>query len=94
MSSSPVDVPQIKYGYVVENANEKDKWNWLNVSSPIFKCPEKVYFIFFISLHNYKNCYRNCGFLPNADSRVNIAFFGAGQISTFISSIQHYEDPG
>ncbi|KAK3190182.1 hypothetical protein Dsin_029743 [Dipteronia sinensis] len=36
--SSPVDVPQIKYGYLVE----KDTWSWLNVSSPIYRCSEKV----------------------------------------------------
>ncbi|KAM6566382.1 hypothetical protein CsatA_025510 [Cannabis sativa] len=38
VSSSPVDVPQIKYGYLTDNAT----WNWLDVSSPIVKCPEKV----------------------------------------------------
>ncbi|KAK2647146.1 hypothetical protein Ddye_022341 [Dipteronia dyeriana] len=36
--SSPVDVPQIKYGYLAE----KDTWSWLNVSSPICRCSEKV----------------------------------------------------
>ncbi|TXG72161.1 hypothetical protein EZV62_000740 [Acer yangbiense] len=35
---SPVDVPQIKYGYLLE----KDTWSWLNVSSPICRCSEKV----------------------------------------------------
>ncbi|XP_044484108.1 acylamino-acid-releasing enzyme-like isoform X2 [Mangifera indica] len=42
VSSSPVDIPQIKYGYLVEGANTNGSWNWLNVSSPIFRCSEKV----------------------------------------------------
>ncbi|KAH9764695.1 Acylamino-acid-releasing enzyme [Citrus sinensis] len=41
VSSSPVDVPQVKYGYFVDKAN-KGTWSWLNVSSPISRCPEKV----------------------------------------------------
>ncbi|KAH9682358.1 Acylamino-acid-releasing enzyme [Citrus sinensis] len=41
VSSSPVDVPQVKYGYFVGKAN-KGTWSWLNVSSPISRCPEKV----------------------------------------------------
>ncbi|XP_049407108.1 acylamino-acid-releasing enzyme-like isoform X2 [Solanum stenotomum] len=40
--SSPVDVPEIKYGYLVENASDNTKWNWLDISSPITKCSEKV----------------------------------------------------
>uniref|UniRef100_A0A2N9IZB8 acylaminoacyl-peptidase n=1 Tax=Fagus sylvatica TaxID=28930 RepID=A0A2N9IZB8_FAGSY len=42
VSSSPVDVPQIKYGCVVEKATKSAAWSWLDVSSPIFKCSEKV----------------------------------------------------
>ncbi|KAE8728184.1 Acylaminoacyl-peptidase-related isoform 2 [Hibiscus syriacus] len=40
--SSPVDVPQIKYGCLMGKANNRTGWHWLNVSSPIFKCSEKV----------------------------------------------------
>ncbi|XP_044497899.1 acylamino-acid-releasing enzyme-like [Mangifera indica] len=40
--SSPVDIPQIKYAYLVERANKNGAWNWLNVSSPIFRCSKKV----------------------------------------------------
>ncbi|KAL4285546.1 hypothetical protein GQ457_16G029420 [Hibiscus cannabinus] len=40
--SSPVDVPQIKYGCLVDKANNTTRWHWLNVSSPMFKCSEKV----------------------------------------------------
>ncbi|KAJ8547290.1 hypothetical protein K7X08_010876 [Anisodus acutangulus] len=40
--SSPVDVPEIKYGYLVGNASDNTKWNWLDISSPITKCSEKV----------------------------------------------------
>ncbi|XP_062168533.1 acylamino-acid-releasing enzyme-like isoform X2 [Alnus glutinosa] len=39
VSSSPVDVPQIKYGCIVEKATA---WSWLDISSSIFKCSEKV----------------------------------------------------
>ncbi|XP_055813614.1 acylamino-acid-releasing enzyme-like isoform X2 [Solanum dulcamara] len=40
--SSPINVPEIKYGYLVENAYDNTKWNWLDISSPITKCSEKV----------------------------------------------------
>lgn len=53
VSSSPVDVPQIKYGCIVEKAPKADSWSWLNVSSPIFKCSEKVYLHFLSILHAY-----------------------------------------
>ncbi|XP_022760213.1 acylamino-acid-releasing enzyme isoform X2 [Durio zibethinus] len=39
--SSPIDVPQIKYG-CLEKASNSTGWRWLNVSSPIFRCSEKV----------------------------------------------------
>ncbi|CAK7327161.1 unnamed protein product [Dovyalis caffra] len=42
VSSSPVDVPQIKYGYLVEKETKKGAWGWSDVSSPIFRCSEKV----------------------------------------------------
>ncbi len=47
VSSSPVDVPQIKYGCIVEKATKAAAWSWFDVSSSIFKCSEKVYLIFF-----------------------------------------------
>ncbi|XP_017223095.1 acylamino-acid-releasing enzyme isoform X1 [Daucus carota subsp. sativus] len=37
VSSSPVTVPELKYGSCAGAT-----WSWLDVSSPIFKCPEKV----------------------------------------------------
>ncbi|KAJ8768341.1 hypothetical protein K2173_021494 [Erythroxylum novogranatense] len=40
--SSPVDVPQIKYGYLVNKASKSSSWDWLNVSSPIYRCSEQV----------------------------------------------------
>ncbi|CAK9168519.1 unnamed protein product [Ilex paraguariensis] len=40
--SSPIDVPQIKYGCLDENASSIATWNWLEVSSPITRCSEKV----------------------------------------------------
>ncbi|KAJ6430148.1 hypothetical protein OIU84_021540 [Salix udensis] len=39
--SSPVDVPQIKYGYLVDTA----AWDWLDVSSPIFRCSAEVNYL-------------------------------------------------
>ncbi|XP_059446033.1 acylamino-acid-releasing enzyme isoform X2 [Corylus avellana] len=42
VSSSPVDVPQIKYGCIVEKANKAAAWSWLDVSSSKFKSSEKV----------------------------------------------------
>ncbi|KAM3708097.1 hypothetical protein ACJW31_02G073000 [Castanea mollissima] len=42
VSSSPVNVPQIKYGCIVEKKTKAAAWNWLDVSSSIFKCSEKV----------------------------------------------------
>ncbi|KAJ6318681.1 hypothetical protein OIU76_014105 [Salix suchowensis] len=36
--SSPVDIPQIKYGYFVDKAS----WKWSDVSSPIFRCSAEV----------------------------------------------------
>ncbi|XP_021291724.1 acylamino-acid-releasing enzyme isoform X1 [Herrania umbratica] len=40
--SSPIDVPQIKYGCLVDKATNSTGWCWSNVSSPIFRCSEKV----------------------------------------------------
>nr|POF10519.1 acylamino-acid-releasing enzyme 2 [Quercus suber] len=42
VSSSPVNVPQIKYGCIVEKKTKAAAWRWLDVSSSIFKCSEKV----------------------------------------------------
>ncbi|CAL1396505.1 unnamed protein product [Linum trigynum] len=39
VSSSPVDLPEIKYGYIeVQNA----AWNWSSVPSPMIRCSERV----------------------------------------------------
>ncbi|KAK7857803.1 acylamino-acid-releasing enzyme [Quercus suber] len=42
VSSSPVNVPQIKYGCIVEKKTKAAAWSWLDVSSSIYKCSEKV----------------------------------------------------
>ncbi|KAI8003080.1 Acylamino-acid-releasing enzyme 1 [Camellia lanceoleosa] len=39
--SSPIDVPQIKYGYPVEESSTA-AWSWADISSPISRCSEKV----------------------------------------------------
>lgn len=54
VSSSPVDVPQIKYGMVIEKAKTNIKWSWSNISSPIFKCSDKV---FYFLLRCYQNLF-------------------------------------
>ncbi|MCL7048160.1 hypothetical protein MKW94_022360 [Papaver nudicaule] len=38
VSSSPVEPPEIKYGY----STEKKEWNWLDISSPVSKYSTKV----------------------------------------------------
>jgi len=40
--SSPVDVPQIRYGYLVDKEIKNAAWDWSDVSSPIFGCSVKV----------------------------------------------------
>ncbi|KAL4297139.1 hypothetical protein GQ457_12G004010 [Hibiscus cannabinus] len=40
--SSPIDVPQIKYGCLTEKVINTTRWHWLNVSSLIFECSEKI----------------------------------------------------
>lgn len=40
--SSPVDVPQIKYGSLAGEASNGAAWSWLDVSSPFSRCSEKV----------------------------------------------------
>ena len=42
MSSSPVDVPQLKYGTLVEKETDSNEWIWSDVSNPIFKCSDEV----------------------------------------------------
>ncbi|CAN4091824.1 unnamed protein product [Withania somnifera] len=40
--SSPVDIPAIKYGSLAHNASTEASWSWLDISSPITRCSEKV----------------------------------------------------
>ncbi|CAN4116541.1 unnamed protein product [Withania somnifera] len=40
--SSPVDIPAIKYGSLASKASTETSWSWLDVSSPITRCSEKV----------------------------------------------------
>ncbi|KAM5552933.1 hypothetical protein ABKV19_025260 [Rosa sericea] len=42
VSSSLVNVPRIKYGYLVDRQKKSTAWNWLDVPSPTNKCSEKV----------------------------------------------------
>ncbi|KAF5191704.1 Acylamino-acid-releasing enzyme [Thalictrum thalictroides] len=42
VSSSPIDPPQLKYGYPIEEVNASAGWGWIDVSSPISRYPEKI----------------------------------------------------
>ncbi|WJX17114.1 acylaminoacyl-peptidase [Trifolium repens] len=42
VSSSPVDIPQVKYGTFVEKEAGNNEWSWSDVSNPIYKCSDKV----------------------------------------------------
>ncbi|KAM5552919.1 hypothetical protein ABKV19_025248 [Rosa sericea] len=42
VSSSPVDVPHIKYGLLDDKESKSTAWNWLDVPSPTIECSEKV----------------------------------------------------
>ncbi|XP_058724235.1 acylamino-acid-releasing enzyme-like [Vicia villosa] len=42
VSSSPVDVPQVKYGTFVEKEAGNNEWSWSDVSNPIYKFSDKV----------------------------------------------------
>ncbi|BFG14008.1 hypothetical protein CerSpe_002810 [Prunus speciosa] len=42
VSSSPVDVPHINYGYLVDKESKSTAWSWQNVPSPTNECSEKV----------------------------------------------------
>lgn len=42
MSSSPVNVPEIKYGNKVLGSAGKPSWQWSNIQKPILTCSEKV----------------------------------------------------
>ncbi|XP_058105448.1 acylamino-acid-releasing enzyme isoform X2 [Magnolia sinica] len=45
VSSSPIDPPQIKYGYPLTPKDQmvaSTAWNWIDVSSPLSRYPEKV----------------------------------------------------
>ncbi|KAI0516333.1 hypothetical protein KFK09_009005 [Dendrobium nobile] len=50
VSSSPIDPPQLKYGSYT-NHMEQSSWNWLDVSSPVTRCSDKVR-----SLLSLNNC--------------------------------------
>ncbi|KAL3834809.1 hypothetical protein ACJIZ3_009545 [Penstemon smallii] len=40
--SSPVDIPQIKYGSHIENTPKDAEWSWLDILSPLTKCSENA----------------------------------------------------
>lgn len=40
--SSPIDIPEMKYGWFAEKITVSDSWSWLDVSSLILRCSEKI----------------------------------------------------
>ncbi|XP_021718420.1 acylamino-acid-releasing enzyme 1-like isoform X1 [Chenopodium quinoa] len=40
--SSPVDIPQIKYGRLLKEQVPNAPWNWQDVPSPLFRCSKEV----------------------------------------------------
>ncbi|RVX22196.1 Acylamino-acid-releasing enzyme 1 [Vitis vinifera] len=40
--SSPIDIPEMKYGWLAEKTTASDSWSWLDVSNPIPRCSEKI----------------------------------------------------
>uniref|UniRef100_F6I1Q3 Acylamino-acid-releasing enzyme N-terminal domain-containing protein n=1 Tax=Vitis vinifera TaxID=29760 RepID=F6I1Q3_VITVI len=40
--SSPIDIPEMKYGWFSEKITVSDSWSWLDVSSLILRCSEKI----------------------------------------------------
>ena len=48
--SSPIDIPEMKYGWLAEKTTASHSWSWLDVSNPIPRCSEKVYNILFCTL--------------------------------------------
>ncbi|KAK8933434.1 hypothetical protein KSP39_PZI015418 [Platanthera zijinensis] len=44
VTSSPINPPQLKYGYYTSHL-EESSWNWLDVSSPVAGCSDKVRFL-------------------------------------------------
>ncbi|KAI4371944.1 hypothetical protein MLD38_010236 [Melastoma candidum] len=42
VSSSPTQIPELKWGSLAKEASETNCWSWLGIPSPIFRCSEKV----------------------------------------------------
>lgn len=57
MSSSPVDIPKVHYGCLMDSANNNAAWSWLNVPNPIFRCSVKVDNISFMHLDYIYRCF-------------------------------------
>lgn len=78
VSSSPVDIPQLKYGCLIEKETKNAAWSWLDVSSPVFKCSEKVViFVFNVDILKV---------IPKVlwSSKLNLMI----QVKTLLSSLQ------
>jgi len=61
VSSSPVDVAQIKYGMAIEKETNTTTWSWSNISSPIFRSSDKVCSIFLSDIIR-NHCCKNMAF--------------------------------
>lgn len=60
VTSSPIDVPEIRFGFLVEKATKNATWRWLDVSSPIVSCSEMVRIISYPAL-----CYNRLSYIDD-----------------------------
>lgn len=84
VSSSPVDVPQVKYGTFVEKEAGNNEWSWSDVSNPIYKSSDKVNmeYLYGLFLHIKTILYAKSASLE----------FPAGKIFAVLTYVQYNED--
>jgi len=69
VSSSPVDVAQIKYGKAIEKETNNTTWSWSNISCPIFRCSDKVCSIFLSDII-ISHCSKHISFYLEVNHRI------------------------
>ncbi|XP_022138559.1 acylamino-acid-releasing enzyme isoform X3 [Momordica charantia] len=88
VSSSPVDIPQLKYGRLIEKETKNAVWSWLDVSSPVFKCSEKVktllsalqFSIMKIPVKDVSNCLTKVTFFSGASKPFEAIFVSSKSV--------------
>lgn len=97
--SSPIDVPQIKYGCPDEGSSTVPSWSWADISSPISRCSEKVSCPFLFKLASscvsrkkrsyFMWYFIGCGISLGAYICVNYGYcYHLMQVRTLLSSLQ------